>query len=136
MQNERFLTMSMTVQAVGVNAYSAPKMKQAAFKGKKTEAPEVAEAPKQKKHLGKAIASFFVTGLGQMFDGRFGTGLKQMLISAGCGLAAKFLAVAALASKTKVGAVVAGIGSAAAGIGVIANAIHSVIDAYNGGKKA
>jgi len=99
-------------------------------------AKNIAETPKKEKHLGKAILSAFMPGLGQIADGRTKDGIKDMTKVYGLGLVSGFLGLATVAVKSKVGFLAALAGSTISGIGAIASALHSIVDAYKGGKKA
>ena len=123
--------MSMAIQPVSVNTYSAPKSRQSiTFQGE--------QAPKKETHMFKAIASAAFPGvaLGQFLDGRFGSGFKHIFGMAGLSLASKVLAVAGLAAKNKYVGIASIVASSFAGIGAFATYIHSIVDAYRGGKKA
>ena len=95
-------------------------------------------------HWGKAIASVIVPGLGQFCDGRVADGFKQLGAGVGFLLAGKGLGIVFVnefakslrnAVKPGLGAKSALAGSILAGIGFVANSIHSIVDAYKGGKK-
>lgn len=119
----------MSIQAVGMSngAYCAPKAKGVSFSGE--------EAPaKQSGNIGKAIASTFVTGLGQVCDGRTKTGLKQFGTGLGLEVLAGVLTSVGMSVKNKVGSTIALVGATAAGIGYVANKVISIVDAYKGGK--
>lgn len=92
---------------------------------------------------GKAIASTFLTGLGQLFDGRTKDGLVDMATDVGLyatagGLSMAFMNAFAKATQTGaklgLGGKAAYIGAALAGFGLLANKIHTIVDAYKGGK--
>lgn len=106
-------------------------------------------AKPKKKSFWKGLSSFLLTGSGQMFDGRFKDGLKDLGIQTGLlvgsGVIAKLGAmnlakvVEATVKNPAVKATPYGwYASMAAcgllGIAVLANKIHSVVDAYKGGK--
>lgn len=106
-------------------------------------------AKPKKKSFWKGLSSFLLTGSGQMFDGRFKDGLKDLGIQTGLlvgsGVIAKLGAinlakvVEATVKNPAVKATPYGwYASIAAcgllGIAVLANKIHSVVDAYKGGK--
>ena len=109
-----------------------------------------AEAPKKKGSAGKALASAFLPGLGQMFDGRTKDGIKDMAAHVGLPTLATvvtYLGVANFAKAVEAGAksgvtktpygFYAAVGVAAlAGLGTVANWVHSVVDAYKGGKNS
>lgn len=109
----------------------------------KTPEADTFEKPRSKaKSVGKGIASFILPGSGQMFEGRFKDGFKDMLTVAGLSLGGIAIgrlgglnfAKATQAAKTPYGwyAAIALCGLAA--IGNIATRIHSAVDAYKGGK--
>ena len=132
--------MVMCVQPVGMCNVSAP-AKMVSFKANEAkdemlmnEAPM--QAPKKERHWFKALASLMCPGLGQIFDGRFGAGIKQMLGLACLGLAGRVLAVYGIAAKNKYGRMASMVASVAAGFGALGLYIHSVKDAFRGGKKA
>lgn len=107
-----------------------------------------AETPEKKGSAGKAIASAFLPGLGQFCDGRTKDGLKDLgahILLPAVGTAAGMAGYLNFAKAVEAGAksgvtktpygFYAAIGVAAlAGIGTFANWIHSVVDAYKGGK--
>ena len=126
--------MSMAIQAVGSGVYGSSQLKSTTFKGKKNE-DIGAEAPKKERHFIKAAASTVCPGLGQILDGRFGTGIKQVLSIAGLGILSKVTAAAAVLSKGKVGLILGMAASVASGVGAVAAYIHSIVDAYRGGSK-
>ena len=123
--------MSMTVQAVGANAYCAPK--KVAFKG--NDNAQAVYQPKEK-HTGKAIASGLMVGLGQFFDGRFKDGFKYILKSLGCSVLGGASVLLGMRMNNKAGVIVGMAGGVAAGIASIVNWVNNVKDAYHGGKKA
>ena len=94
--------------------------------------------------VGKAIASGIIPGLGQMCDGRVGTGFKYLggFVAAGVGAGAlNLLALRNLcksietnAKSIKVGYLGARIGAAALGITSTVLYICSIVDAYRGKK--
>ena len=94
-------------------------------------------AKPKKKSFWKGFASYWITGLGQMIDGRTKTGFKQLgteVALGGVSGLATALSLKAMQTGNKYG-FIAGIGlGVLAGIGIIANKIHSVVDAYKGGK--
>lgn len=99
-------------------------------------------APK-KKSIGKGIASAFIPGLGQAIDGRFKDGLKDYAKNFGwvvggtaAGLAGynSFVKAVEAGGKTPYGFYAGMALAALATIGFVANRVHSVVDAYNGGK--
>ena len=97
---------------------------------------EKTEVQKNKGGGGKAIASTFIPGLGQMCDGRTGTGLKFLGGVTLAGIASKLAYTSSLFAKTTkgfAGAMVAGmaLGLTAAGLW-----IANIVDAYKGGKSA
>ena len=108
---------------------------------KAEEAPE--KETKKGGIWGKAIASTFITGLGQLCDGRVKDGLVDIGTDAALGLTAFGLKlgyanafVKAVQNGTKLG-----LGGKAAAIGLaltagafVANKIHTIVDAYKGGK--
>lgn len=128
--------MSMSVQAIGT-AYNAPKYHAQAvpFKGE-NQGIMPQETPKKEKHLFKAIASAAFPGLalGQFLDGRFGSGFKHMFGLLALSLASKITAIAGVASKSKLGMLASMGASLACGIGAFATYVHSIVDAYKGGK--
>ena len=127
----------MSINAVGYypvccsQAQKAPAKQNVSFAGAEKSNPE------KGKSFGKGFASLWMTGLGQMFDGRVKTGFKQLGTEMGLGAVsglASVLAVKAMSSGSRVG-LIASIGlGVVAGIGAIANKIHSIVDAYKGGK--
>lgn len=124
----------MTINAVGYSPVNYSQTKKAPAKQNVSFAgSETSNAEKGKK-FGKAFASFFVTGLGQMFDGRFKDGIKDLALAIGLGAAAKLSASAGLAAKSKAGQILGAAGAVGLAIAWCANAIHSVVDAYKGGK--
>ncbi len=110
---------------------------------------EISGKKEKKGSAGKAVASAFLPGLGQLIDGRVKDGLVDMGTTAGlkaligvAGLAGyqNFVKTAETAaktgiSKTPVGFYAALAVCALAGIGGFANWIHSIVDGYKGGKK-
>lgn len=132
--------MSMSVQPVSMSSVCpVSSVRAVPFKGESSNmemAQPKVEAPKKERHWFKAFASLMCPGLGQIFDGRFGTGIKQMLGIAVLSLAAKGLAIAGIAAKSKFGAIASMIASSVAGFGAIGVYINSVRDAFRGGKKA
>ena len=127
----------MSINAVGYSPVSYAQTKNAPVKQNVSFAGAEKSAPEKGKSFGKGAASWFVTGLGQMIDGRIKTGFKQMGTEFGLGAVsavASALAVKAMQTGSKAGFIASvGLG-VVAGIGAIANKIHSVIDAYKGGK--
>lgn len=104
-------------------------------KAQKPLAKEILEdEPKKKKekHFFKALASAWVTGLGQILDGRIGDGLKQNLAAAAIALGG-YVGSAFLSAKGKLP--LAMVVSTGATIAYIANKIHSIKDAYRGDNK-
>jgi hypothetical protein len=87
---------------------------------------------KKERHFFKALASLFITGGGQILDGRFGDGIKQNLLSAAISLGGYFGSVM-LSAKGKLP--LAMVVSTGATVAFAANKIHSIIDAYRGGDK-
>lgn len=87
---------------------------------------------KKEKHFFKALVSAFITGGGQILDGRIGEGLKQNLTSAALALGG-YVGAVLLSAKGKLP--LAMVASNAAVVGLIVNKIHSIKDAYNGGNK-
>lgn len=133
----------MSIQAVGASTsvYNAPKMNkvnfgenQAAEKNQTTTVPQ-AEPEKKKGGWGPAIASFFITGLGQMCDGRAKDGFKQLGAVMGLGALSGISYTLGIAAKNKVGQIAAIAAGVVAGFGALGTAIYSVVDAYKGGKK-
>ena len=109
---------------------------------KKAEATPEKEA-KKGGSWGKAIASTFVTGLGQLCDGRVKDGLVDMGTDAALGLTAFGLKLgyANAFSKAVQNGTKLGLGAKAAAVGLVltagaflANKIHTIVDAYKGGK--
>ena len=110
---------------------------------------EISGKKEKKGSAGKAVASAFMPGLGQLLDGRTKDGLVDMGTTAGlkaligvAGLAGyqNFVKTAETAaktgiSKTPVGFYAALAVCALAGVGAVANWIHSIVDGYKGGKK-
>ncbi len=108
---------------------------------KSEETPE--KEAKKGGNWGKAIASTFLTGLGQLCDGRVKDGLVDMGTDAALGLTAFGLKLGyanafdkAVQNGTKLG-----LGGKAAAIGLaltagafLVNKIHTIVDAYKGGK--
>lgn len=104
---------------------------------------------KKKGGTGKAIASALIPGLGQIIDGRTKDGLVDFGTSLGIGAIGTAIGglgyksfvkniqqcVKTGAPKTPVGYYVALAASALTGIAAIANWVHSIADAYKGGKK-
>ena len=112
------------------------------FSAKKDDSKPVKEN-KKGGNWGKAIASTFLTGLGQLFDGRTKDGLVDMATDVGLyatagGLSMAFMNAFAKATQTGaklgLGGKAAYIGAALAGFGLLANKIHTIVDAYKGGK--
>lgn len=133
--------MSMSVQPVSMSSVRpVSEVKAVPFKGESNSMEMMAqsgiEAPKKERHWFKAAASAIFPGLGQILDGRFGTGLKQMLGIAVLSLVAKGLAIFGVASKAKYGLFASMIASAVAGLGALGIYINSIRDAFRGGKKA
>lgn len=108
-----------------------------------------ADKQEKKGGYGKAIASGFLPGLGQFFDGRTKDGFKDLgrhialpTIASIAGFAGymNLVSTAEKAAKTGVSKTPYGFYAAAAlslvaGLGATANWIHSIVDAYKGGKK-
>ncbi|MBS4760391.1 MAG: hypothetical protein KHX03_06805 [Clostridium sp.] len=108
-----------------------------------------AEKSEKRGSAGKAVASAFLPGLGQFCDGRTKDGFKDLgrhILLPAVGTAAGIAGYLNFAKAVEAGAKTgmtktpygfyAAIGVAAlAGIGTFANWIHSVVDAYKGGKK-
>lgn len=127
----------MSINAVGYSpvcysqAQKAPAKQNVSFAGAEKSNPE------KGKSFGKGFASYCITGLGQMIDGRTKTGFKQLGTEVGLGVVSAVtsaLAIKAMQTGNKVGfAAAIGLG-VVAGIGAIANKIHSIVDAYKGGK--
>ena len=99
-------------------------------------------APK-KKSIGKGIASAFIPGLGQAIDGRFKDGLKDYAKNFGwvvggtaAGLAGynSFVKAVEAGGKTPYGFYAGMALASLATVGFVANRVHSIVDAYNGGK--
>lgn len=122
----------MTIQAIGqtTNLYCNPR-KDVAF-GRKVlvDVPDDEyETPKKHKSekkgdWGCAVASFFVTGLGQLCQGRVGAGLAQMGASILSGIG--IFAGAKHESKALIGLSI---------LGAFATSIYSIVDAYRGRNK-
>ena len=97
---------------------------------------EKTEVQKNKGGGGKAIASTFIPGLGQMCDGRTGTGLKFLGGVTLAGIASKLAYASAVFAKTNKG-LYAGIAAGLAlGLTTAGLWIANIVDAYKGGKSA
>lgn len=94
------------------------------------------DTPKVKNEggAGKAIASTFITGLGQMCDGRTKTGVKMLGAELGFEIVSGALTMLGMAAKSKIGSAAAIGGAVVAGFGALATKIYSIVDAYKGGK--
>ena len=141
--------------AVAVNngnlgAYMTDKAGVEALKEKYNKSEDTVEigGKKKEKHVGKAIASGFIPGLGQMLDGRIKDGAKDMGTIFGLGVIGKLTgilggisfaraaeATAKGISKIPYGFYVACATGFVIGTASIVKWVHSVIDAYHGGKK-
>lgn len=118
----------MSIQAVSMttNCASCGPKKQVNFGDK----PKV----KNEGGAGKAIASAFITGLGQMCDGRTKTGVKMLGAELGLDVVSGALTMVAMAAKSKIGSYVALGGAVVAGLSALGTKIYSIVDAYKGGK--
>ncbi len=110
---------------------------------------EISGKKEKKGGAGKAVASAFVPGLGQLIDGRTKDGLVDMGTAAGLSALSSIVGLAGYqnfvktveaaaktgVSKTPVGFYAALAVCALTGIGAVANWIHSIVDGYRGGKK-
>ena len=136
--------------AVAVNngnlgAYMTDKAGVEALKEKYNKSEDTVEigGKKKEKNVGKAVASGIVPGLGQIIDGRTKDGLKDMgknvglnILGTATGIAGYLNFVKATqAGKTPYGYYAACAAGLAIGAAAIANWVHSIVDAYNGGKK-
>ena len=127
----------MTINAIGCSPVNYSQSRTVANRQNIAFAGKEVSNPEKGKKFGKGAASFFMTGLGQMLDGRIKTGFKQLGVEAGLGAVsglATALAIKAMSTGSRAG-MISAIGlSIASGIGVIVNKARSVIDAYKGGK--
>ncbi len=127
----------MSINAVGYSPVNYAQVKNAPTKQNVSFAGAEKSNPEKGKSFGKGVASYFVTGLGQMIDGRVKTGFKQL--GTGVGLAAVSgvatgLAIKSMQTGSKAGLIASIALGVVAGVGAIANKIHSIVDAYKGGK--
>ena len=127
----------MSINSVGYSPVCYSQAQKAPAKQNVSFASAEKSNPEKGKSFGKGFASYCITGLGQMIDGRTKTGFKQLgteVALGGVSGLATALSLKAMQTGNKYG-FIAGIGlGVLAGIGVIANKIHSVVDAYKGGK--
>lgn len=90
--------------------------------------------PSKGKQVAKSVASFALTGLGQMCDGRVKDGFKQLGAHLGFALVAGAGYMGSMASKNKASQIASLAAVAVGAIGSLATKIYSIVDAYKGGK--
>lgn len=84
--------------------------------------------------LAKSFCSLIMTGLGQMCDGRVKTGFKQLGAYIGFAFLTSAGYVGNIVANTKAGKAASLVAMVAGAIGSVATKIHTVVDAYKGGK--
>ena len=141
---------SVAVNNGNMGAYVTDEAGVKALKEKYNKSEDTVEigGKKKEKNVGKAIASGFLPGLGQILDGRVKDGAKDLGTILGLGIVGKLTAMAGGVSfvkateaaakgisKTPYGYYAACAAGLVIGAATVAKWVHSVVDAYNGGKK-